>query len=266
MHFIEADDLFFAMMTEHGTPMFETVRETRFPQTYRALFGFCAKTNSLKTAIFDMVESDNPYALNALFRCFCDHYLKFTYIFVRFLKDKSDAVGREYYSYCGAIESRDYLKAIVAAESLVGNTVTGDFKRAIDAVYPNIERLSIKELEEASGRFKYRAILRFLSSDAAPLVSNEMPFLANIVPEFAELSSFVHGGPWAEREMMTYPNPESAGKCRSTAELTFMMAASTLMMTAMAVSREFPAHGQLAANVQALLRDFSQSIRATKPT
>jgi len=67
--------------------------------------------------MFDMVESGNPYAFKAL-RCYCEHYLKFTYIFVRFLKENSDDVGREYFSYCGAIESRDYLNAVVLAEGL----------------------------------------------------------------------------------------------------------------------------------------------------
>jgi hypothetical protein len=73
------------------------------------MFGFCAKTTALKTAMFDMIDSNNPYAFKALFRCYCEHYLKFTYIFVRFASEKSDDVGREYFSYSGAIESRDYL-------------------------------------------------------------------------------------------------------------------------------------------------------------
>src|SRR4051794_18721712 len=60
--------------------MFATVRSTKFPQTYRALFGFCVRTNALRTAMFDMSDSENPYAFNALFRCFCEHYLKFTYV------------------------------------------------------------------------------------------------------------------------------------------------------------------------------------------
>ncbi len=74
-------------------------KETAFPQTYRAMFGFFVKTSALKTAMFDVVDSGNPYAFKALFRCYCEHYLKFTYIFVRFLRENSDDVGREYFSY-----------------------------------------------------------------------------------------------------------------------------------------------------------------------
>lgn len=133
MDYVEADDLFFSVLEERGQEMFSKAGTTAFPKTYRAMFGFCAKTGGLKTAMFDMIESNNPYAFKALFRCFCEHYLKFTYVFVRFAKEKSDDVGREYFSFCGAIESSEYLKSIVMAEGLIGNKVVGDVKGAVDA-------------------------------------------------------------------------------------------------------------------------------------
>jgi hypothetical protein len=255
MYYVEADDLVFAVVRD-AAPMFATVGKTAFPQTYRAMFGFCAKTNALKTAMFDMVESDNPYAFKALFRCFCEHYLKFTYIFVRFLRERSDDVGREYFSYCGAIESRDYLKAVVLAEGLVGNQIVGDLRNALATVYPDVGTLSPAELEVASSKFRYRSILRFLSSGDTPLLGKDTPFLAGIVPSYAELSSFVHGGPWSDLDMHSYSKPEALQKCREHAELAFLMSASVFMFSAMAVSREFPAHGALASRTKAVLDSF----------
>ncbi len=256
MDYIEADDLFFAIVRDGGTPMFATVAETAFPQTYRAMFGFCAKTNALKTAMFDMIDSNNPYAFKALFRCYCEHYLKFMYIFVRFVREKSDDVGREYFSYCGAIESRDYLNAVVLAEGLVGNHVVGDLRKALASVYPDIEPLSLPDLEAASSKFRYRSILRFLSSDDSRLLSEDTPFLAGIVPSYAELSSFVHGGPWSDQDMYSYSKPEALEKCREDAGLAFLMAASIFMFTAAAVSREFPVHGALASRTKAVVDRF----------
>lgn len=80
MDYRAADDVYFSLLQQQGTPMFETIRTTAFPQTYRAMFAFCARTNFLKTAMFDMIDSENPYAFNALYRCFCEHYLKFTHL------------------------------------------------------------------------------------------------------------------------------------------------------------------------------------------
>lgn len=53
--------------------------------------------------------------------------------------------------------------------------------------------MSKKQLEEFSGKFKYRAILRYLASDGIHFVSEKTPFLSAIVPAYALYSSFVHG-------------------------------------------------------------------------
>jgi hypothetical protein len=257
MNYIEADDLFFSVVQDKGTPMFGTLSATAFPQTYRAIFGFCAKTNALKTAMFDMIESNNPYAFNAIFRCFCDHYLKFTYIFFRFMRERSDEVGRDYYSFCGAIESRDYLNALQVAEALIGNEVIGDMRAAINSVYPDVQEVGTAELERASGKFRYRAILRYLSVEVPGAVSGSNTFLASIIPTFAELSSFVHGGPSSDREMSTYAMSDAPSTCRERAELAFLMAASVFMFTALAVSREFPEHGQAAALTKSVMDRFN---------
>ena len=73
MHYREADDVYFAIVEEGGTEMWNTIKTTAFPQTYRAMFGFCAKTDALKAALFDLVDGNNAYAFKALFRCYCDH-------------------------------------------------------------------------------------------------------------------------------------------------------------------------------------------------
>lgn len=263
MDYIEADDLFFSVVQDKGTPMFGILSSTAYPQTYRAMFGFCAKTNAMKTAMFDMIESNNPYVFNAIFRCFCDHYLKFTYIFFRFIMERSDEVGREYYSFCGAIESRDYLNALQVAEGLIGNKVVGDMRAAIESVYPEVQKIGTADLERASGKFRYRAILRYLSTEVPGVVGQSNTFLASIIPTFAELSSFVHGGPSSDREMSTYAMPGALATCRDRAELAFLMAAGVFMSTALAVSREFPEHGQAAALTKDVMDRFNADTEST---
>lgn len=257
MDYIEADDLLFAVVKEEGGGMWPTAATTAFPQTYRAMFGLCAKTNALKTAMFDAVESDNPYAFKALFRCYCEHYLKFTYIWVRFLQETTDAVGQEYFSYCGAIEARDQLKSVVAAEALLDNEVVRDVRAAIDKVYPAAAGLSMNELEAASAKFRYREILRFLTGPG--LVSQKTPFLARIIPVYAELSSFVHGGPWSDLDMYDYAGPEPLKECRRLASLVSLMCGGVVMMAAIAVSREYPQCKVFASKMKAALDQVKDS-------
>lgn len=260
MSYIESDDEYFKIVEQHSELLFSTIKTTVFPQTYRAFFGFCAKTNSLKTAMFDMIDSNNPYAFKALFRCYAEHYLKFTYLFIRFLKEKSDEVGDEYFSFCGAVETLDYASAISLAEGLLGNDVSLTTDRILEDLYPKAISLSRRALETASGKFKYRAILRYLSKEVPGIVAKETPFLAQIVPSYALLSSFVHGGPWTDMDMQSYAKPEALLKCEHDAEIIFMMTASVFMFTAMAVSREFPEVGSIASSTKSVINQFlSQS-------
>jgi hypothetical protein len=262
MDYLEADDRFFEIVKTTATRMFAAVKVTAYPDSYRAMFGFCSKTNSLKTAIFDMVDSQNPYALKALFRCCCDHYLKFTYVWVRFLREGTDAVGTEYFSYCGAIELRDYAAALVLAEALVGKQVVAGIVNAVATACPKAVGLSNQELEAASARFRYRTILRFLKNEMPGAFSGERSFLPKVVPSYALLSSFVHGGPWSDLEMYTFGEEAALEQCRRDAELVCSMTASVLMFTAMVVSRELPEHAIVATEVKAVLDAFQEEVAA----
>jgi hypothetical protein len=260
MDYREADEAYFEIVDKDGDCVFGAFEGTAFPNTYRAMFGFCAKTNSLKTALFDAIDSNNPYAFKALFRCFCEHYLKFLYIWTRFLTEKDDAAGTDYYMYCGATEAKEYAAAIAAAENLMGNQVAADMERVIAEMYPATAAMSSRELERASGQFKYRAILRYLAGDGVRFVHPERPFLAHIVPSYALMSSFVHGGPYSDMEMADFSSPKALEECSAKAEVAFLMCASVFMLTAVAVSRERAECREVAAKVRAVLRDFLEAV------
>jgi hypothetical protein len=62
--------------------------------------------------------------------------------------------------------------------------------------------------------------------------------------------------------MASYSKPEALQKCREYAELAVLMTASVFMFTAMAVAREFPVHGALAARTKVVLDRFQSDSRA----
>jgi hypothetical protein len=258
MDYREADDEFFEIVKEHSADVFGAGFKTKFPDTLRAMSMFCAKSNSLKTAMFDVIDSNNPYAFRVLYRSFCEHYLRFMYLWVRMSKEKTDEAGKEYYSYCGAVEALDYGNSLKVAESLIGNDVAVNFSDAIAKLYPEAAHLSKKQLEEYSGKFKYRAILRYLASDGIGFVSSKTPFLSAIVPAYALYSSFVHGGPYTDMEMFQYEKPETLEDCEEDLDVVVMMNATLFMMTSMAVTF---AKGEkvdhVAGKVREVLRRFA---------
>lgn len=256
MHYSEADNEYFRIVEEHGAEVFSKLSSSAYPQSYRAMIMFFAKTNSLKTAMFDCIQSNNPYSFKVLHRCFCEHYLKFIYIWARLISEESDAVGIEYYAFCGAAEARDYASAITVAEGLLGNKIAADIEAIIASLYPQTAKLSLKELEQLSGQFKYRSILRFLSKQEFQFVAKERPFLAQIVPAYALLSSFVHGGPYTDMEMAGYSEPKALQECERDAEIIFLMSATIFMLTTMAFSKEHIELNSITKKVKNIIDPF----------
>ncbi len=95
-----------------------------------------------------------------------------------------------------------------------------------------------------------------LGSNKLKFVAQERPFLAQIVPAYALLSSFVHGGLYTDMEMVGYSEPRALEDCEREAEIVFLMAATVFMLTAMAVSREFTDLGTVAGKVKQVIDQF----------
>ncbi|MGE3510198.1 MAG: hypothetical protein AB7N65_15100 [Vicinamibacterales bacterium] len=124
-----------------------------------------------------------------------------------------------------------------------------DYDAAVRRAYPKAASLSQRELEAHSAKFRYREILRYLSTET-DLISQATPFLSKIVPVYASLSSYVHGGPWAQLELSGTTLPASLAECERVAGMASTGCASMVMMAAMAIGREFPEHLQLAENIK----------------
>ncbi len=253
MQYRQVDDEYFEVFSDTSPRVFACLSKTAYPATYRCLFTFCAKTNSLKTGMFECVDSNNPYAFKILFRCFCEHYLRFMYVWSRLTHEKADQAGLDFYNFCGAAEAVEYVNSLTATERLLVGDVVVNAKKAVAALYPELEHVTSAELERRSGMFKYRSILRFLASEPYEFVAAERPFLAQIVPAYALLSSFVHGGPYADLEMAQFSQPHALAECHSNAEVVVLMSASVYMLTAAAVAREYPEVRDVSARVHAVL-------------
>jgi hypothetical protein len=174
-------------------------------------------------------------------------------VFLRFGKEKSDDVGNEYFAYCGAAELHDYASALALSEAFLGQSMVADVRKVVADLYPQAANLSKGELEAKSAQFRYRSILRYVATET-PLLRKEVPALARMVPMYARLSSFVHGGPSSHRDMYGHDSPERLQQCRDDAELVFIMTASVLQFTALVVSREFPEQRVVADRVRAIVR------------
>ncbi len=109
---------------------------------------------------------------------------------------------------------------------------------------PDIAGKSINEIKIIANQFKYRSIIKYIN-DKVPNYSKtaEESFLLKIIPNYAELSGYVHGGPSADREMLTFTNEKKrAEKLVEIADLSVHMVGSVnsyLLIMLMNFDRSF---------------------------
>lgn len=195
-------------------------------RTGAALVSLVAKTEFLKNAILDIAETDNVYSIKILFRSLLEHFLKSQYLFTRHISEKTDAAGEEYYLFCDLIEDVNML----SAHNKVAKIVSPDTRelKAFETIRerePNLAQLSNDDIRQKANQFTYKRMVEFLLAqyykDSTLSTSN---FLLSILPKYAELSSFVHGGPASDKYVGLTQNEERNRETLELAQLALLMA------------------------------------------
>lgn len=219
----EMDEKMFEIIEESFPSLLSTVFESDYRQTGLSLTSFHSKTHFIKNAIFDLCENDDLYSARILFRSLIEHFLRHQYIFIRFAFEKNDKVGEDFYKYCDLGENRDFLKNINSANKLVDdNYLKINVWDEIKKVQKDFNGIDSKYLEEKSNQFQYKNIIKYILDNIKD--DSIKPMLQKIILNYSELSSFVHGGPFGEREMIRNSNSEIRSQSlQSLAELTFSM-------------------------------------------
>ena len=168
------------------------------PNVWRASVMFITRSNFLKEAIFELSKNEDIYSAGILFRSLIEHYVKFQYIFLRWAQEKNDTVGEEYYKFCDLAEDLSYIDSLKNANKLIVNEfISRNPFDILQEIKQEASKHSIKEIQNKASQFNYRKILEYIALTAPPnIVSN---FIWKIIPEYSELSSLVHGGPFSER-------------------------------------------------------------------
>lgn len=227
----DADDLIHEVVEQSLAALTSELLKSEFPQTGLALTSLAAKTNFLKTAIFDLCENDDPYSAGILFRSLIEHSLRHLYMFIRYAIDKSDAVGQEYYKYGNLGEERDYLKSIKSANNLIDvNFSEFNVWEEIKKIRTDLAGVDVGTLEKLVGQFQYKNIIKYLAVNIKE--ASVLEFSQKLILNYSELSSFVHGGPSAEREMLKNSKEDLRFKSLvNTAELTFAISKNIKLHT-----------------------------------
>lgn len=201
------------------------ISKSDYPFTFMALFSFIPKIESIRIAIFELVELGEFYSEKILFRAVIEHFLKFQYIWMRHLHEKSDDAGKDYFIFCGAKEELDFAKSLEARAVVVGEQLHINTLEVLKRLDSRLKEESNKSLKVRAEQFTHRNIVSYVSGKLnGSKEESKTEFLPDIIPAYSELSSFVHGGPSAHRYSEACSNPEiGKSEMRRNAALSLQM-------------------------------------------
>jgi hypothetical protein len=171
--------------------------------------------------------------------------------------EKSDVAAADYYRYCDAHELRDSLDILTAAGSLVSKTVPLDFRAMIETRYPDVAKLGSGTLALGTNQFRCRAIIENLARAGSGISPDELPLLDRVIPTFAVLAPLGRGGPYTDVESLDALELEPSCNPANDAAFVVALPATMFMFTALAISREYPEHAEIAPTVCAVIERFA---------
>lgn len=189
------DDLLGSIVADVPSPAADAFVGTPIETTGRVLSSLVGRLDALKTAVVQLAESGNLYAASALFRVFLEHILKANAIFQKSLEDQSNDFA-EQYTRMHIKEAFDYLKACGQAGIEIGDAP----KTVLDQWIPEAQSLSSNQIKKLEEPFRYRSLIATIRE---AIGATSPDFLLKIIPNYSELSGFVHGGPSANDKVLS---------------------------------------------------------------
>jgi len=184
----------------------------KFPRSAKALATYSLKLQYINNSINLCKETGDYYSLCVLFRSLLEHYFRHRYIYSRSLRENSDEVGKEYYGKLNGHEDLCFLRSNLSLNTKLSGekskwSLGGDQNKGLDDVAQN---------------FKINNILSYINKGTGEdkeIKEMSKEFFNKYSGYYSTLSSFVHGGPFAEKYMELY-SKDKTGKEKDTKYLS----------------------------------------------
>jgi hypothetical protein len=176
--------------------------KSNFPISAKALTTNSLKLHYINNSVYLCKETEDYYSLCILFRSLLEHYFRHLYIFSRALREGSDKVGIEYYGGLNGHEDLCFLRSNFSLNKKLDGEKSSW----------NLESEENKNLDYVARNFKINNILAYLhegfeKEKGIQVISKD--FFNTYSRNYSTLSSFVHGGPYAEKYMEMYSKDEN---------------------------------------------------------
>lgn len=236
---IELDERIFTVIEEPLVDLIKKSGQWQQKKTMLLCAQFIGTTNFLKEGILELAKTDNPLAVRVLFRSLIEHNLRFTYIFMRALKEGNDDAASDYLQVLDTSEMIGYAKALIFSGGLqMGQSADKNAWSILDNERMNPSKVSKQETDRVTKLFQVKEIIKFITTTLSTDDKGIPSMLQSIIPEYSLLSSNVHGGPKSFREMLEEADSDQRHAALfKYCELAFLMAASVKEFTFMLAAK-----------------------------
>jgi len=227
----DLDDLIFQEFQKYFIKAQNSNFSKEFPNTFLLSNLLNASTNFIKNSIFECSESDDLFGLKILFRSEIEHYLRFQYIWYNWIKFKCDDVSKKYIEFMKVREEFEMLKSQIDVLKLNNPEIEIENWNDLIRKNPILQNYSKKEIETEAQKYTYKSIIRTLKEIDDNAVT-KTSFLGNLIVEYSNLSSYVHGGMKAHHQMLLFSDKEKrVNEYFRISGLAFQMAASVKLFS-----------------------------------
>jgi hypothetical protein len=225
---IKESDLKIHSLFEEAFPkIVDLLKTAPIPKAGNTMLFFIVKTNFIKEGVFELYQSENYYSIQILFRSLIEHFLRFEYVFFRLGLDKNDTVGEDYLKFCSLSENIDTGKAWKEVAKILEINPNLDPYDVLKEINEDMKKYSKQEIIDRAAQFRYKNIIKFINGHLNKHKEHRNDFILNIIPEYSNLSSFVHGGPGSDQMLMSMDTDEKRQKeLLRIIRLTFLIAGS----------------------------------------
>ncbi|WP_405269332.1 DUF5677 domain-containing protein [Cellulophaga sp. Ld12] len=209
----DLDDEVFDIFQQSQFLILPFLKNSKIPKTTELFLMFITGTNFIKNSIFDCIENDDVYSSKILFRSLIEHFLRFKFIYINYLTEKSDSKSEYYYTILEISEYLSLSKSIKAVNKINGideQTIVEMWTELCEN-FPKLKTYDKKEVEDFTRNFSIKNIITFLTETISKSDPKEF-LLSKMIIEYSELSSFVHGGIFAYQSCFQYSNESERQK------------------------------------------------------
>lgn len=177
-----------------------------YNDAFRGLPLFLVRVLKLSKGILSLVAEDNLYSAKALLRSLVEHTFKVEFLIDKSLIEANDNIYKEYFLFCDLSEELQYQKSLDFKVQKLGEAeIDEEAYQDLIKRKPELKKYSKNQINEKENQFTFRNIFRFLNEgkDKNDSLGEDLKTYYGAYLHtgaiYSDLSSFVHGGPFAEK-------------------------------------------------------------------